>query len=328
MKALVTGATGFLGSHLCKALLERGWEVRAFHRPESDLELIKNFPVEQAIGDITQADSLETAMGHVHAVFHAAAFMGGKTNQVPFHQVTVLGTRNVLSAAQRAGVERVVYTSSVAALGVPSLIQRHGLPAELMNETHTWNYPANLWPYGCAKYLAELQVQKAVACGLDAVIVNPTHIFGAGDKNRRHDSIITMVAQRKIPFSSAGGLNIVHIDDVVQGHLAAFEHGKRGERYILGGENVTHTGLINWIAAIANVSPPRITLSGGFLRGLARILSRVHFRNLPFDPQQFYQAGYYFYYDTTKSKRELGLPKPQSISIAIREAYDWIMTPV
>jgi dihydroflavonol-4-reductase len=159
------------------------------------------------------------------------------------------------------------------------------------------------------------------------VIVNPSHVLGAGDKNRRHDSIVTLVAQRKIPFSVAGGLNIVHIDDVVQGHLGAFDKGKRGERYILGGENISHTELISRIASVADVRPPRITLPGGFLRGLAGILSRLHFRNLPFDPQQFYQAGYYFYYDTTKSKRELGLPKPQSISIAIREAYDWFMTP-
>jgi dihydroflavonol-4-reductase len=327
MKALVTGSTGFLGSHICKALLERGWEVRAFHRPESNLELLKNLPVEHAIGDITQPDSLETAMEHVDAVFHTAAFLGGKTDQVPFHQVTVLGTRNVLSAAQKAGVERVVYTSSVAALGVPTLLPRHGLPPELMDETHTWNYPANLWPYGCAKYLAELQVQKAVTCGLDVVIVNPSHVLGAGDKNRRHDSIVTLVAQRKIPFSVAGGLNIVHIDDVVQGHLAALDKGKRGERYILGGENISHTELISRIASVADVRTSRITLPGGFLRGLAGILSRLHFRNLPFDPQQFYQAGYYFYYDTTRSKRELGLPKPQSISIAIREAYDWFMNP-
>jgi dihydroflavonol-4-reductase len=291
------------------------------------LELLKNLPVEHAIGDITQPDSLETAMEYVDAVFHTAAFLGGKTDQVPFHQITVLGTRNVLSAAQKAGVERVVYTSSVAALGVPTLLPRHGLPPELMDETHTWNYPAKLWPYGCAKYLAELQVQKAVTCGLDVVIVNPSHVLGAGDKNRRHDSIVTLVAQRKIPFSVAGGLNIVHIDDVVQGHLAAFDKGKRGERYILGGENISHTELISRIASVADVRPPRITLPGGFLRGLAGILSRLHFRNLPFDPQQFYQAGYYFYYDTTKSKRELGLPKPQSISIAIREAYDWFMTP-
>jgi dihydroflavonol-4-reductase len=194
-----------------------------------------------------------------------------------------------------------------------------------MDENHTWNYPANLWPYGCAKYLAELQVQKAVACGLDAVIVNPGDVMGAGDQNRRRSSIIMQVAQRHIPFSVEGGLNVVHVDDVVLGHLSALEKGKRGERYILGGENITHTNLIQRVASVAGVRPPRITLSGSLLRGLAGILSRLPFRNLPFDPQQFYQAGYYFYCDTTKSKRELGLPKPQSISIAIREAYDWYM---
>ena len=327
MKALVTGSTGFLGSNICKALLKRGWEVCAFHRLESNLELLKNLPVKHVIGDITQPESLEVAFEHVKVVFHAAALLSAKTAQAPWHQVTVLGTRNVMSASLKAGVERVVHTSSVAALGVPTLLPRHDLPPELMDETHTWNYPGNRWPYGCSKYLAELQVQKAVACGLDAVIVNPCDVMGAGDRNRKGSSIIMQVALRHIPFSVEGGLNEVHVDDVIQGHLAALEKGRRGERYILGGENLTHTDLISRIASVAGVHPPYFTLSGSLMRGLAGILSRIPFRNLPFDPQQFYQAGYYFYYDTTKSKRELGLPKPQSISIAIREAYDWFMNP-
>jgi len=327
MKALVTGSTGFLGSHICKALLERGWEVRAFHRPESSLELLRNLPVKLFTGDITVPESLEPALENINVVFHTAALLGAKSAQAPYHQVTVLGTRNVMNAALKAGVERVVHTSSVAALGVPSLLPRHGLPPELMDETHTWNYPANLWPYGCAKYLAELQAQKAVACGLDVVIVNPGDVVGAGDQNRSRSSILLQVALRHIPFSVEGGLNVVHIDDVVQGHLAALDKGRRGERYILGGENITHTDLISRIASVAGVRPPRITLSGSLLRGVAGILSRMPFQNLPFDPEQFYQAGYYFYYDTTKSKRELGLLKPQSISMAIREAYDWFMNP-
>jgi dihydroflavonol-4-reductase len=197
------------------------------------------------------------------------------------------------------------------------------LPHELMNETHTWNYPASRWAYGCSKYLAELQVQKAVASGLDAVIVNPTHVLGAGDRNRRGNSVINLVTRHRIPISIDGGLNAVHIEDVVQGHLAALEKGQRGERYILGGENITHADLMTRIAFVADVPPPRITLPGKPIRMLAGLLSRLPFRNLPVDPQQFYLAGYYFYYDTTKSKRVLGMGKPQSVSIAIREAYDW-----
>jgi dihydroflavonol-4-reductase len=297
--------------------------VKAFHRPGSDLELLKDLPVEHCIGDITQPESLDAALSNVKVVFHTAALLSGGSDPAPWHHVTVLGTRNVMQAALKAGVERVVHTSSVAALGVPILHRQAGMPPEMLNENHTWNYPSNRWSYGCAKYLAELQVQKAVACGLDAVIVNPSHVLGAGDKNRRNDSIVTLVAQRKIPFSVDGGLNIVHIDDVVSGHIAALEKGRRGERYILGGENISHSDLIDRIASVGGVRTPRIKLSGGLLRGLAGLLSKLPFRNLPFDPQQFYLAGYFFYYDTTKSKRELGMQKSQSISIAIREAYDW-----
>ncbi len=176
----------------------------SFHRPNSSLELLHDLPVEHVIGDITSRD-LEAALKNVKAVFHAAALLNGGSDPAPWHQITVLGTRNVMNAALKAGVERVVHTSSVAALGVPSLPPRHGLPPELMDENHTWNYPGSRWAYGCAKYLAEIQVQKAVACGLDAVIVNPGDVLGAGDRNRRVSSIIMLVAHARLLFPSRAG---------------------------------------------------------------------------------------------------------------------------
>ena len=322
-KALVTGSTGFVGSHLCKALLTQGWQVKAFHRPASDLELLQGLPLEHCLGDITQPATLEAAMKDVSVVFHAAAQLGSPKDPAAWYQVTVNGTRNVMQAALAAGVERVVHTSSVAALGVPTFHPARGQAPELMDENHTWNYPGDRWSYGCAKYLAELQVQKSVACGLDAVIVNPSNVLGSGDLHRRNNSIVALVASRRIPVSVQGGLNAVHVEDVVLGHLAALERGKRGERYILGAENISHVDLMRRIASVAGVPAPRLVLPGGLLRALAGILSRLPYRNLPVDPQQFFMAGYYFYYDTSKARQQLALPKSQSIQIAIREAYDW-----
>ncbi len=139
MLALVTGSTGFLGSHLCRTLLEAGYGVRAFHRPSSSLTLLEGLDVEYAVGDVTQPATLEEAMQGVEAVFHAAGQVSYWRDSTLMYQVTVGGTRNVLEAAQKAGVQRVVYTSSVAALGVPERVHVEGQPPPMIDENHTWN---------------------------------------------------------------------------------------------------------------------------------------------------------------------------------------------
>ena len=145
MRFLVTGSTGFIGSHLCRALLETGHSVRAFHRPTSSLDLIKDLDVEHTIGDITQPKTLSDALVEVDVVFHAASKVDYWRGQNEMYPVTVGGTRNVLQAALEAGVQRIIYTSSVAALGVP--VQNSLTP---INEFHTWNYRPDWWRYGHA----------------------------------------------------------------------------------------------------------------------------------------------------------------------------------
>ncbi len=235
MKILVTGSTGFIGGALCQALVAQGGHsVRAFHRVNSSLRLLEGLPVEHAIGDLTQPATLTAAMEGIEAVFHAAAWMGD-SEPGRLYAVTVEGTRAVLRAARQAGVRRLVHTSSVAALGVPPPHR-----VTLMDETHTWNIRPEQYPYGYAKYLAELEIQKEVAQGLDAVIVNPALVLGAGDIHRGSTSILLKVAQRKVGVTMEGGLNVVHIQDVVNGHLKALECGQTGERYILGGQNLSY----------------------------------------------------------------------------------------
>jgi dihydroflavonol-4-reductase len=324
MIVLVTGATGFIGSHLCRALLAQGHKVRAFHRPESPGLALEGLVVEHHLGDITQPATLNPALENVEVVFHAAAHLGRRDSSQRY-STTVEGTRNVLQAARHAGVRRLVHTSSVAALGVPIEQNQHGfIPGVAMDENHVWNYPAGWWPYGHAKYLAELEVQKAVAQGMDAVIVNPALVIGAGDLNRISGAVLIQVARGRLPISVPGGLNAVHIMDVIRGHLAAMEHGRIGERYILGNENMTHTQFIKLAADISRVKPPRLTPSVGLCHALVRPVAFLSkFFRLPLRPTALRQAGYYFYYKNDKAIMQLGLDNYLPVKQAMVEAIDW-----
>ena len=199
-----------------------------------------------------------------------------------------------------------------------------GKQSLLLNENHAWNFPPGAWPYGYAKYQAELEVQSAVAGGLDVVIVNPAVVIGAGDIHQVSGNLILQIARGRLPVTIEGGLNVVHVQDVVAGHLAACERGKTGERYILGGENLPHTEFLHRIAQIAGARPPWISLPGRLVRALAgpvRLADR--FLRLPVSGQAVRRAGYYFYFDNQKARRELGLPKPLPVDRAITEALQW-----
>jgi dihydroflavonol-4-reductase len=323
MDVLVTGATGFVGSQLCRALVARGDRVRAFHRATSSLVGLEGLDVEHFIGDLTQPETLVPAMQGAEAVFHTAAQLGGVSDLRLYQAVTVAGTRAVLEAAREAGVRRVVHTSSVAALGVPETGPGGASPT-LLDERHTWNYTQEGWPYGYAKYLAELEVQKAVAQGLEVVIVNPGYVLGAGDVYRQSSSLVTTVAEGRLSVTVAGGLNAVHIDDVVAGQLAALERGCPGERYILGGQNMTCTHLLALAAQATGVRAPSTQLPTNLVRllsGPARLARS--FVKLPVGPELLALAGYYFYFDTRKAHEVLGLPEPRTIEDAIRETYQW-----
>ena len=324
MNILVTGSTGFIGSQLCRALVTQGHSVRAFHRPTSSLRGLEGLPVEHALGDMTQPATLPAAMEGIEIVFHAAAMLSDMGDPAKMYAITVEGTRAVLQAAQQAGVRRLIHTSSVAALGVPETGPRmQGVPV-LMDESHTWNYSPDGWRYGFAKYLAELEVQKAVAQGLDAVIVNPAVVFGAGDVYRISNSTVVQVARGQIPVAVQGGCNVVHIADVVAGHLAALERGRCGERYILGGQNMTFLTLINLIAGVTGARPVRSVLPAWLTRALGLPMRWLHpFIDLPVDARLLSMTGLFFYYDTQKSHAELGLELPRPPDQAIREAWDW-----
>ncbi len=324
MDILVTGATGFVGSHLCRALAEQGHHVRALHRPTSSLALLEGVPAELVQGDLFEPETLALAARDIEVVYHCGGRVGSWTDAEEMAASHVEGTHNILSAARQCGVRRFIHTSSVAALGVPERTADSNETLPIMDESHAWNYPAEEWPYGYAKHRAEGEVQRATAEDFDTIILNPASIFGAGDKNLASSAIVMHMACGRRPPIPPGGLNVIHIDDVISGHLGALEHGVSGERYILGGENITHEQLLATVAEVVGAPRPRWHIPGWALRLLsspAEFLGRI--MGIPLRGHMFRLAGLHFYYDSRKAQRELLVPAPRTHRSGIEDAYIW-----
>lgn len=320
MNVLVTGATGFIGAAVCRALLERGYAVRAFHRASSSLRLLEGLPVEHAVGDLTQPESVQAAMRGTAAVIHCAAWVGFN-DMGRLYSVNVEGTRTVVQAALLTGVRRLVYTSSVTALGLPPVGTR-----VLLDEQHTWSHAPEFFPYGYSKYLAELEVQKGVMQGLEGVIVNPSLVLGGGDIYRQSSSIVRQFANRRVSVAVTGGINVVHVADVAAGLAAALERGVNGERYILGGSNLSYREFSQVLSRVTGVVAPNVVLPGWLVRALrrpARLLER--FFELPVTTDVFVLAGRHLYYDTRKAHSQLGLSEPLPPELAVGDAYAWFL---
>jgi len=319
MRALVTGATGFIGANLVAALLARGHQVRIVRRPTSRLDALAGLEYEEAIGDILDVDSLRRAMSGCDWVFHvagAADYWRSKPDRL--YQLNVIGTRHVVEAALAVGIQCMVHTSSVAALGVPS----HG---QIGDESMRFNLTPQAFRYGHSKYLAELEVLAAVEQGLPAVIVNPSVVLGPRDINLISGSLVREVYRRWIPFAMPGGMNLVDVEAVVAGHIAAAERGRVGERYILGGVNLTHWELLCLVARVVGQRPPIGVLPASLIPLLAALFSLVELvwpRPLPISAEQLRLSTHYFFFSSAKAERELGL-LPTIPEEAIGKTFRW-----
>ncbi|MBE0531889.1 MAG: NAD-dependent epimerase/dehydratase family protein [Rhodospirillales bacterium] len=252
MKALVTGATGFVGSAVARALLGAGHTVRVLVRPTSDRRNLDGLAVDAVVGDLTDGASLRSACAGCDALFHVAAdYRLWTRDPQAMMAANVDGTRNILRAAMDAGVSRVVYTSSVATLGI-----RPG--GQSADERTPATLADMIGPYKRSKFLAEETVLGMIATeGAPVVIVNPSAPIGPYDiKPTPTGRMIVEAATGRMPAYVDTGLNVVHVDDVAAGHLAAFERGVTGERYILGGENLTLRQILVAIAAMTGGRAP------------------------------------------------------------------------
>src|SRR6266852_1416536 len=254
--ALVTGASGFVGSAVTRQLVEAGWRVRVLLRPSSDRRNVEGLPVEIAEGTLEDTASLTAALVGCTHLFHVAAdYRLWVPDPAAMFRANVDGTRMVMECALAAGLERIVYTSSVATLGLVG----GGVAAD---ETTPSALADMIGPYKQSKFRAEEEVRRLIAeDGLPAVIVNPSTPVGPRDiKPTPTGRMIVEAASGRMPAFVDTGLNLVHVDDVAAGHLLAEERGTVGERYILGGENLTLAEILRRIAEIAGRKPPMVKL--------------------------------------------------------------------
>jgi dihydroflavonol-4-reductase len=255
MKALVTGATGFVGAAVARALSAAGWQVRVLARSGSNRANLRRLDAQVSEGDLADVASLELALAGCDALFHVAAdYRLGARDPAQLYLTNVEGTRNILNAARTVGVARIVYTSSVATIGIPS----DGSPGDERTPVVLDNMIGH---YKRSKYLAEEVAREAAATGMSLVIVNPSTPVGPGDiKPTPTGQLVLDAASGRMPAYVDTGLNIVHVDDVAAGHLLAHDRGKVGERYILGGEDMTLQTMLAQIAPLVGRKPPRIRL--------------------------------------------------------------------
>ncbi len=319
MRVLITGGTGFLGANLAAYLRRQGWAVRILRRATSPLEAVEDLDVEHVIGDVLDPDSLLPVMVGCDVVFHTAAVSAyWRTPAEQILGVNVEGTRNVLAAAREMNIRRVVLTSSLAALGVPE-------PGTLLTEDHPYNLPPGRFLYGYSKAMAEAIAQVFVEQGLDVVIVNPSVILGPRDIHRISGSLLLEMAQGRVPALPPGGVNVVAVEDVARGHVLALEHGRPGERYILGGENLTYRELADQIAEVLGVPAPRRVLSPRVVKGLAALarVANVLGISLPVGADQLWLSAHFIWCDSRKAEAELGYRPEISVREAIRRAWEW-----
>jgi dihydroflavonol-4-reductase len=297
-RILLTGATGLIGSHIAPLLAERGDDVRVTVRPDSNLDALAGLDAERVRADILDRRAIRRAMRGIDRVFHAAGTANLALSRERTFQVNVEGTRIVLEEALRAQVERVVYTSSVAAIGPAP----RGSTAD---ETQVWDAGRFAIPYLDAKHEAEVEVLRMVARGLPAVIVNPAYVLGAGDPGRSSTVIVRRFLRRQIPVYVDGTLNIVAVEDVARGHLLADEIGRIGERYILGNRNFTLQRLFADLGRLSGVEPPAVKLAPSAALALATATARIP-RVPASTSSELRAASLRWAFRNTKAKRELG----------------------
>ena len=320
MDALVTGGTGFVGANVVRELLREGATVRVLARPSSDRRALSGLPIETCEGDLTDRRSLARAVAGVATVFHVAAdYRLWAADPSALYRANVDGTRAMLEAAASAGTRRIVYTSTVGALGIP----KDGSPG-------TEDTPVSLedmvGDYKRSKFLAEQVALELARAGAPIVIVNPSAPVGPWDvKPTPTGQMVVDFLSGKMFATMDTGLNLVHVRDVARGHLAAAERGRAGERYILGHENRSLAEIGALLAEISGGRPPRLRVpyavawcGAACMEGFARVSGRPP--KVPLSAVRMARKRMYF--SAAKAVRELGLPQTD-VRLALREAAEW-----
>ena len=320
MKVLVTGATGFVGGAVARALVRAGTDVRVLARPGSDLGNVAGLAVEQVTGDLCDPASLRTALTGCRQLYHVAAHYAlWAKDPAIFYDINVTGTRNLLEAARDVGIERTVYCSTIGAIGLPP-------DGGLGTEDTPVSLDQMAGHYKRSKYLAEQEVLKLAMDGLPVVIVNPSAPVGAGDvKPTPTGRVVVDFMKGRMPAYIETGMNIIDVDDVAAGHLLAMEKGRQGERYILGCTNLMLREVFDILSRLTGVKAPTIKLPRLAILPLAYVNQWI--ANLTGQPPRIPLEGvkmakYKMHYDCSKAIRELGLPQTPP-EVALEKAVRW-----
>lgn len=322
MTTLITGASGFVGSAVLRRLVDAGERVRALVRPASDRRNLQDLPVEVVNGDLTDPSSVRRALQGCRTLFHVAAdYRLWIRRPEEMYGANVDGTMILMRAALDNGVERIVYTSSVATLGIPSdgRISDESTPVELSDM---------IGHYKRSKFMAEEAVTRlSREEGLPAVIVNPSTPVGPRDiKPTPTGRMIVDATSGRTPAYVDTGLNIVHVDDVAEGHWLAYQHGQVGERYILGGENLSLKEIFSRLAALSGHAPPRVRLPRPLIYPIAyasEAWTRLRGRGIPLvTVDQLRMARKRMFFSSEKAGHALGY-RPRPAQEALHDAYHW-----
>jgi dihydroflavonol-4-reductase len=320
VKILLTGATGFVGSAVLRRLLRDDYQIRVLVRKGSDRSNLHGLNVQVVEGDLTQASSLLYACDDCDALFHVAAdYRLWAPNPDELYQTNVEGTRALFDAARQAGVPRIVYTSSVATLGIPGdgRVGDENTPVALNDM---------IGHYKRSKFLAETLVKQLAAEGLPVVIVNPSTPIGPRDiKPTPTGRIVRDAIAGRLPAYVDTGLNVVHVDDVAEGHWLAFQRGVVGERYILGGHNLSLHELLVQIAEIAGRAPPRWRLPHSVVMPIAHVAeawARLSGTRPIATVEEVRMSKKHMFFSSAKAERELGYA-PGPARQALEDAVNW-----
>ena len=327
MLAFVTGATGFLGSHVARVLSEQGAGLRLLVRPTSDLRNIDGLNADRVVGDLRDAGSIEKTLSGCDVVFHVAAdYRLWVRDPAEMYRSNVEGTRSLLEAARKQGVRRVVYTSSVATMGFHGT-NGHAGGGKVADEQSPVGIADMIGHYKRSKFMAEQVAIEAARSGVDVVIVNPTTPIGERDiKPTPTGRIVVDFLKRKFPAYVETGLNLVDASECARGHIQALEKGRSGERYILGGENLTLKQILDRLAAITGLPSPTVKLPYFFALAAGVVDETVTGRILGREPRATIDAvrmgRKMMFVSSAKAERELGW-RTVPVDAALRRSVEW-----
>lgn len=320
-KVVVTGASGFIGSNLVKGLVEVGYDVTTLGRAGAAPKGLRHLPIKHISCDVTNKEQVDQSFAGFDYIFHLAGLVSYQARDVQRqHAVNVIGTKNVMDAALKHDAKRVVYTSSIAAMGVPA-------DGQVGNEEIEYNLAGKGLNYCDSKYAAELEVLDAWKRGLPVLILSPGITLGVGDTHSHHHAIVKAISKKGLIFVPPGGVTFSDIEDVVAAHISALKNGRSGERYAIVSENLTFLEAAKKYCKVFDLKSQIVVVPGWFLMGLiavTEVMSKLTGKVFALSRQQAWLSQHNIFFSSKKAEEELNF-KPTSFEDTIKRTADYYL---